>query len=353
MMNAETEQSRHLHRDHEKNNIHHENHASLHDHPNNRNHGHGNGHEHAQTLRALSRHRLWIALVINAIFLVVEVIGGILSNSLALLADAGHMMTDVAALILAIFVAKLAERTATPARTYGLLRAEVLGALVNGAALVVIVGVIFWQAWSRFGLTPNINGPLMMVVAFLGLAANAGSAWVLYRSREETVNMKAAFLHMTSDALGSLGVIIAGGVILATGWAPIDPIASVLIGIFILWSSWGLLVQTINILLEATPENIDYLEVKKALESLEHVKEVDDLHIWTIATGIPSLSAHVRLASKCSDTTHWHVCLKSAQDILRERFGILHSTLQFEPEDFVCDNKQVCMMERNSPATNK
>jgi len=263
------------------------------------------------------------------------------------------MLTDVAALILAIFVARLAERMATPARSFGLLRAEVLGAFVNGTALVVIVGIIFWQAWSRLGLTPHINSPLMILVAVLGLAANAGSAWVLYRSREETVNMKAAFLHMTSDALGSLGAIIAGVVILTTGWAPIDPIASILIGILILWSSWGLLVQTINILLESTPENIDYLEVKKALESLEHVKEVDDLHIWTIATGIPSLSAHVSLSSMCCDTTHWHVCLKSAQDLLRERFGILHSTLQFEPEDFVCDDKRVCRLERNSPIKNE
>ena len=300
-------------------------------------------------MRILSRRRLWIALVINAIFLVVEVIGGILANSLALLADAGHMLTDVATLILAIFVARLAERIATPTRTFGLLRAEVLGAFVNGAALVVIVGVIFWQAWSRLGQTPQINGPLMIVVAVLGLTANAGSAWVLYHSREETVNMKAAFLHMTSDALGSLGAIIAGVVILTTGWTPVDPIASVVIGILILWSSWGLLVQTVNILLESTPENIDYHKVKEALESLEHVKEVDDLHIWTIATGIPSLSAHVRLHAMCCDTTHWQVCLKSAQDLLRERFGILHSTLQFEPEDFKCDDERVCILEKKAP----
>jgi cobalt-zinc-cadmium efflux system protein len=304
-------------------------------------------HNHAHELRILSRRRLWIALIINALFLVVEVIGGILANSLALLADAGHMLTDVAALILAIIVAGLAEKMATPTRTYGLLRAEVLGAFVNGAALIVIVGVIFWQAWSRFEQTIEINGPLMIIVAILGLAANAGSAWVLYSSRKETVNMKAAFLHMASDTLGSIGAIIAGLVILTTGWAPIDPIASVVIGILILWSSWGLLVQTINILLESTPENIDYHEVKEALESLEHVREVDDLHIWTISSGIPSLSAHVRLNATCSNTNHWQVCLKSAQNLLRERFGIIHTTLQFEPEDFVCDFERVCKLERN------
>ena len=318
-------------------------------HAHGQNHNHEHGHGHLHELKTHPRRRLWIALVINAVFLVVEVIGGILANSLALMADAGHMLTDVAALILAIFVARLAERMATPTRTFGLLRAEVLGAFVNGAALMIIVGVIFWQAWSRLGQSPHINGPLMIIVAIMGLAANAGSAWVLYRSREETVNMKAAFLHMASDALGSLGAIIAGVVIFTTGWTPIDPLASVVIGILILWSSWGLLVQTINILLESTPENIDYHEVKEALEGLEHVQEVDDLHIWTIASGIPSLSAHVRLHAMCCNTTHWQVCLKNAQDLLRERFGILHSTLQFEPDDFVCDEERVCRLERNSP----
>lgn len=309
-----------------------------HDHDHGHEHDHEHGHAHSHDLRALSRRRLWIAFLINAAFLVIEAVGGLVANSLALLADAGHMLTDVAALLLAIMVARLAERVSTPTRTYGLLRAEVLGAFVNGASLVMIVGVIFWQAWRRLGTTPEINGPLMLTVAALGLAANLASAWVLYGSRRETVNVQAAFLHMVADALGSVGAIVAGAVVLLTGWTPIDPLASVVIGALILWSTWGLLIQTINILLESTPENIDYNEVKAALESIEHVKAVTDLHIWTIASGMPSLSAHVRLYPSCGETAHWQICLKEAQTLLRVRFGIRHTTLQFEPEDFICEH---------------
>jgi cobalt-zinc-cadmium efflux system protein len=257
-----------------------------------------------------------------------------MSNSLALLADAGHMITDVAALILSLAVARLADREPTPTRTYGLLRAEVLGAFVNGAVLVIIVGIIFWQAWSRLGATEEINSPLMIFIAFLGLAANLGSAWVLFSFRGHSLNMKSAFLHMAADALGSVGAITSGVVIFLTGWTPIDPIASVFIGGLILWSSWGLLVQTINILLESTPENISYEEVKKSLENVEHVTDVHDLHIWTITSGVPSLSAHLKLTPECSDSAHWQVCLKNASKMLRNEFGIEHTTLQFEPENY-------------------
>jgi cobalt-zinc-cadmium efflux system protein len=285
--------------------------------------------------------RLRIALAINAVFLAVEVAGGIASNSLALMADAGHMLTDVAALVLALVVARLAERPPTPTRTYGLLRAEVLGAFVNGAALVVIVGVILFEAWRRFGTVPEIDGHLMLTVAVLGLAANAGSAWVLFGSRNHSVNTKGAFLHMIADALGSAGAIIAGIVVLATGWTLIDPIVSVVIGALILWSGWGLISETIVILLEGTPGDIDYHEVKRALESIEHVAGVSDLHIWTIGSGIPSLSAHIRLDPSCSETCHWQICLKTARDLLDRRFHIRHSTLQVEPEDFPCDHTGV------------
>jgi len=287
------------------------------------------------------KRKLWIALAINAAFLVLEVVGGIVTHSLALLADAGHMLTDVAALALAIFVATLAERPPTPKRTYGLLRAEVLGAFVNGATLVVIVVLIFREAWHRFGQVPEVNGPLMLAIAVLGLAANAVSAWILFGSRDVNVNVKGAFLHMAADALGSVGVIVAGVVIWFTGWMLIDPLASVLIGGLILWGSLGLMIQTTNILLEATPEHIDYNEVKQAILDVEHVIDVHDLHIWTITSGIPSLSAHISLEPECSDTTHWQECLRTTQDMLKERFGIVHSTLQFEPHDYERDDRIV------------
>lgn len=304
----------------------------------NNNHSHSDldGHDHHHDLKSASYRRLWWAFVINLVFLVVEVIGGILTNSLALLADAGHMLTDVGALALAIFVAHMASKPATPEKTYGLLRAEVLGAFINGAALVIIVGFIMWEAWERLGKYQEIDGPVMIIIALLGLMANVASAIILAKDREENVNLKGAFLHMIADALGSVGAVIAGLVIWTTGWMPIDTIASVVIGILILLSTYGFLKQTINILLEATPDNIDYLEVKNSLEEMEHISTVHDLHIWTITSGVPVLSAHIKLSACCADTDHWQECLENAQKLIKEKFGIEHTTLQVEPGDDEC-----------------
>lgn len=295
--------------------------------------------KHHHRLSSMSLRRLWWALMINAVFLVVEVIGGILTHSLALLADGGHMFTDVGALALAIFVARLARRTATPERTFGLLRAEVLGAFINGATLVLIVGLIFWEAIRRLSHPDVIEGPLMLAVAILGLMANLASVAVLAGHRQKNVNIQGAFFHMVADALGSVGAIVAAIVIWTTGWYTVDSIASLLIGILILWSSWGFLRRTINILLEATPEDIDYGEVKQALESLEHIDEVHDLHIWTITSGMPVITAHITLKPGCCDTSHWQSCLNQAQDLLKERFGVSHSTLQVEPIHESCQEE--------------
>ncbi|MCE5269990.1 cation diffusion facilitator family transporter [bacterium] len=288
-----------------------------------------------------SLRRLWWALGINFVFLLVEVAGGLLSGSLALLADAGHMLTDVAALGLAIVAAHLARRPPTPERTFGMLRAEVIGAFVNGATLVVIVGVIFWSAWVRLAEPQVVDGPLMLWVAAAGLAANLASAWVLMGSRHGNLNLEGAFLHMAGDALGSVGAIVAGAVILTTGWTPVDPLVSVVIGLIILWSSLGLLRRSIDIILNATPENIDYHQVDAALRGIEHFSDIHDLHIWTVASGLPVLSVHIRLAPGCSDTTHWQHCLREAQDMLRQRFGIVHTTLQLEPADYEPDDRPI------------
>jgi cobalt-zinc-cadmium efflux system protein len=294
-------------------------------------------HQHHHSMRGFSYQRMWWALIINLIFLVVEVVGGIMTNSLALLSDAGHMTTDVGALILALLMAHIAKRAATPERTFGLLRAEVLGAFANGAALVLIVGLIFWEAWKRFGNVERIDGPFMLVIAFLGLFANVASALILAKGSKENINMHGAFLHMVADAMGSVGAIIAGAVIWLTGWYPIDSIASLVIGLLILWSTWGFLKETMNILLESTPGNIDFLEVKEALESMEHIDEVHDLHIWTITSGMPVLSAHISLSACCSETTHWQDCLADAQKLLKEKFGIEHTTLQVEGCSSSCE----------------
>ncbi len=306
---------------------HHEHNETIHDH---------NGHDHSHDLKNTTYSRLWWAFSINLIFLIVEVIGGLMVNSLALLADAGHMLTDVGALALAIFVAHLAQRPATPNRTFGFLRAEVIGAFLNGATLVLIVGFIFYEAWQRIGKSQVIDGPIMVVIALFGLIANIASAIILATGNEKNVNIRGAFLHMVADALGSAGAIIAGIVIMTTGWQPVDAIASLVIGLLILWSSFGFLKQTLNILLEATPDNIDYAEVKKGLEEMEHIEAVHDLHIWTITSEMPVLSAHIRLASCCTDTNHWQECLKDANRLLKERFGIEHTTLQIEPNEGAC-----------------
>ena len=283
---------------------------------------------------------VWV-LAANLVFLAIEVAGGILANSLALLADAGHMLTDVVALSLALAAAMLASQPPTPTRTFGLLRTEVLGAFANGILLVLMVGFIFWEAWHRFGQAQAVNAPVLLAVAAAGLLVNAGSAWILAGGIRHSLNLRGAFLHMVGDALGSAGALVAGVVIWRTGWTPIDVLVSLFIGLLILWSSWGLLRQTMNILLEATPDHIDYHAVKAALEGLPHVQDVHDLHIWTIASGIPILSAHLKLENSCSDSLHWQECLGESRRLLRERFGIVHSTLQMEPPDFVRDDRQV------------
>jgi cobalt-zinc-cadmium efflux system protein len=298
-------------------------------------------HDHGTDLRDVSRKRLWWALLINLAFLIIEAIGGLVTGSLALLADAGHMLTDVLALALAIFVAHLARRPATPQRTFGFLGAEVVGAFLNGATLILIVGLIFWGAIGRLMHPMAVEGAGMLVIAAAGLGANLVSAWVLARSRSENVNVEGAFLHMMADALGSVGAIVAGVVILTTGWTPVDALTSMVIGVLILWSSVGLLRRTLDILINATPSHLDYDQIKAALEANEHVAEIHDLHIWSVTSGFPVLTAHIQLRNECCNTQHWQQCLRQMQDMLHERFEIEHATLQFEPEGYEKDQRRL------------
>lgn len=294
-------------------------------------HDHGHTHDHDAELRAVSRRRLWIALAIITAFLIIEIVGGILTDSLALLADAGHMFTDALALALAIFVAHLAQRPATPERTFGYLRAEVIGAFINGAMLILIVGLIVREAVTRFLHPPEVEGGGMLVVAIAGLLANFASAWVLSGSRKESINIEGAFLHMLADILGSIGAIVAGVIILLTGWMPADPLVSLVIGGLILWSSIGLLRRTVAILIHATPEHLDFREILEALESNEHVAAVHDLHIWSVTSGFPVLTATVWLEPNCTDPLCWRQTLRDLQIMLHDRFDIEHVTLQLEP----------------------
>lgn len=273
---------------------------------------------------------LLIAFAITVVFLVVEAAGGWLTGSLALLADAGHMLTDVAALGLSLFAIRLARRPATPEYSFGFQRAEVLAAAVNAAALIAISLLIFWEAASRLLDPPSVDSGPMLVVALAGLAANAASAWVLSRGGGHThnLNTRGAFLHVLGDLLGSLAAAVAALIMLETGWYLADPILSAAIGLLILWSAWRLLRETLDVLLEATPAGIDAPAVAAALRQVAGVSGIHDLHIWTVTSGLIALGAHVELTGE----RPWAEILPDLGDVLR-RFGIAHITLQPERQD--------------------
>lgn len=276
----------------------------------------------------VNRRPFVIALLITATFMVAEIIGGLLTNSLALLADAGHMATDVAALALSLFAIWLARRPATPERSYGFYRAEVLAALINAATLVAISTYIFWEAFNRIGEPPEIDSGPMLIVAIGGLLANAAAAWVLMRGggHEDNLNVRGAFLHVIGDMLGSVGAIVAAIVMLATGWYLADPILSAGIGMLILWSSWRLMRESVEVLLESTPKGIDTTEVVHSMVEIDGVAGIHDLHIWTVTSGMVAMSGHVEV----TDQRDWHDTLVELSELLRSRFGISHVTLQPE-----------------------
>jgi cobalt-zinc-cadmium efflux system protein len=267
-----------------------------------------------------------VVLALTATFTVVEVVGGLLTGSLALLADAGHMLSDNLSLGLALFAAWLAGRPATPERSFGYQRAEILAALFNGMTLVAISIWIFVEAYSRLREPPEILGGWMLVVAALGLVVNVAGALILSRSDGENLNVEGALRHVIADALGSVGAIVAALVIVLTGWRYADPLVSVAIGLLILASSWSLVRDSTNILLEATPRGIDAKEVGRAMANAEGVVEIHDLHIWTITSGFPALSAHV-LVGQSEDC---HARRRDLEQLLADEYGVSHTTLQVD-----------------------
>ena len=288
----------------------------------------GAGHFHGLPTgdRAGDRRALGIALALTAVYTVAEVVGGLLTGSLALLADAGHMLSDNVSLALAFFAVWIAAKPPTPERTYGFKRVEILVALANGATLVLVSLWIFYEAYQRLQDPPDVLGAWMLAIAVLGLLVNIGAATVLSRSRGGSLNLEAAFRHVVADMLGSAGVITAALVILLTGWLYADPLISVLIGLLILASAWTILRESIRILLEATPRGLDSIEIGTALASVEGVVDVHDLHVWTITSGFPALSAHVlvRPGDDC------HAIRRRLEVLLGERFEIEHTTLQVD-----------------------
>ncbi|NOZ08678.1 MAG: cation transporter [FCB group bacterium] len=292
-------------------------------------------HDHHHGTADTSRQRLWLAFIVNLIFLVIEVIGGLYANSLALLSDAGHMLTDVGALGLAIWVSSLATGKRDSKRTFGYFRAEIIGAFVNGATLILICGFILYEAWRRIGdTTPILGGPLL-IIAVLGFLANGISAWILSSHRKVNLNIEGAYLHLIFDALGSIGAIVSGIVILIWDFYFIDIIASVLIVILIFIGTKGLIKNSINLLMDGVPTNLDYHQIESALLNLDHVEKIHDLHIWSISQNKPALSAHLKMSRECTQSTHWSDCLKYARQMLARDFNIEHVTLQIEPLHFI------------------
>lgn len=284
--------------------------------------------------RKTYHYRLWCAFGLSAVFMTVEWIGGWLTGSMALLSDAGHMLTDTGAIGLALFASRLTLKPKNAQRTYGYLRAEIIGAMINGIFLILLCGYILLEAWHRIGNPRPISGGPVLAIASVGLLVNLASAWIVRHGRDANLNMEGAFLHMMADALGSIGAMAAGIVILLTGWTPADTLASVLIAGLILWGSWRLLMKSIDILMEGTPAEINYREVEKALRSMEHIADLHDLHIWTISSGVLALSAHIQLKEDCINEGHWPTCLKATQNFLRQNWGIEHTTIQTEPPAF-------------------
>ncbi|MFL6230330.1 MAG: cation diffusion facilitator family transporter [Pyrinomonadaceae bacterium] len=293
-------------------------------------------HEHMRAARS-QRRLLWV-LALTALYMLAEAAGGWASGSLALLADAGHMLTDVAALALALSAVWFGSRPATPNKTFGYYRLEILAALVNGVVLVVIALFVLYEAYQRFYSPQTVATNLMIPVAVGGLLVNVACAWLLHGDHHDDLNMRGAWLHVLGDALGSVGAIAAGVLMWAYGWYQADPIFSALIALLIVWSSWHLIRESTNILLEGTPAHINLASVEAAIRETAGVDDVHDLHVWTITSGREALSAHVVHAQNVAQ----HDLLKGLRTKLHERFGLDHLTIQMETGDFEDDTYHFC-----------
>ena len=282
--------------------------------------------------RDAQKKALWLALLANASYMVVEAVGGIVFNSLALLADAGHMFSDVAGLAIALAAQRLLDRPTSDKHSFGLQRAEVLGALLNALLLLAVVIWVVYEAIHRLSSPQDIAGGGLLIVAVIGLAVNAGSAVLLARNTGHSVNMRGAFIHMAADAAGSVGVIVAAVAVLAFGAVWVDPAVSILISALILWSTWGLFRDAIHVLLEGTPRGIKPEAVKQALLGSPGVESVHHLHIWNLASDTPALSAHVVLGEKLG-LHEAQLRGDALKKTLADKFGIEHATLEVECHD--------------------
>jgi cobalt-zinc-cadmium efflux system protein len=288
-------------------------------------------HAHSHSLdvrRSDSRRRMWVALGINVAMLIVEAVGGVLTGSLAVLADAGHLLSDVGALGLGLFAVALASRPAVGRMTFGYQRSEIFAALVNGLLLVAVAGAVAIAAFGRFGDPPQIDGAGVLALGFVGLLGNVVATAVLAEGERADVNLEGVLRHSAADALGSLGVVLAGAFVLLGGSPVVDPVVSLLIAALILASSWRLIAEPVGVLMEAAPTGVDVEAAGAAICEEEGVRSVHDLHIWTVTSGFGALAAHVVVVAGCDRD----LVRRRIELLLRERFGIAHTTLQMEEE---------------------
>ena len=309
--------------------------AHHHGHAHGHHHGHHHGHAphhhdpaspaatHGAQLRSLK-----LALALTSTFLVVEVVGGLLANSLALLADAGHMLTDVAALSLSLFVLWFSRKPETPEKTYVYLRWEILAAFINGATLLLICAWIIWQAIPRLREPQPLEGALMLAVASAGLVVNIVAAWLLRPSSRVSLNIRGAYLHVLGDLLGSIGTVTAAALVHYTGWLRADPIASLIMTALIMRGAWRLVRESVDVLLESTPSHISLGTVRAQLEAIPGIESVHDLHVWSVGSGVIAMSVHAIVREP---DRHQHV-LGHVHDAMR-LFGIGHVTVQLERQE--------------------
>jgi cobalt-zinc-cadmium efflux system protein len=299
-------------------------------------HNHHHNHQHFQS----SKVRLGVTFGTQLAFFAVELVAGILCNSLALLADAGHMLSDVAALGLSLLALRWVTRRPTAQKTFGYHRLEILVALINGLVLWGMAGYIFYEAVGRFFHPPEISSTPLLVIAGLGLLVNLLGMYILIPTREQGINLRSAFIHLLSDSFASLAAVVAGLAIWWRGWYWFDPLAGVVVAVMILIGSWQLIWEATEILMESTPKHINVSVVQAALEAHPGVKKVHDLHIWTIASGIFAASVHVAVDRPADgDCITWEL-----EEILRRRFGLEHNTIQLEGPAY--HNPQVCPLTR-------
>ncbi|MEH7093144.1 cation diffusion facilitator family transporter [Priestia megaterium] len=296
------------------------------------NHKHSHGHSHNHGKNA-NKQALKLSFFIITIYMIIEAIGGFMTNSLALISDAGHMLSDAGALGLSYLAMTFGDRKATEFKTFGYKRFEVLAAFINGLTLIVISLYIFWEAYKRFSQPPEVQSSGMIIIASIGLVVNIIAAYILMKGdKSENLNVRSAFLHVIGDLLGSVGAIIAALLIMFFGWTLADPIASVLVAILIIISAYRVTRDSIHILMEGAPSQIDVTQVRKALEALKNTRDVHDLHVWAISSDTPSLSCHILI----DDIRNSPMVMNNAKQILEKQFKIEHTTIQIETPETKC-----------------